>query len=93
MLFRSKGELYPVVTLVLYFGESPWREPRSLYERVSVPEALRPFVNDYRINVFEIAFMTDERIELFTSDFRIVSDYFAQMRRNRDSGRRKAKSP
>ena len=78
----AKGELYPVVTLVLYFGESPWREPRSLYERVSVPEALRPFVNDYRINVFEIAFMMDERIELFTSDFRIVADYFAQMRRH-----------
>ena len=80
----SKGGLYPVVTLVLYFGESPWTEPRSLYERVSVSEALRPFVNDYRINVFEIAYMTDERVKRFTSDFRIVADYFVQMRRNRD---------
>ena len=80
----SKGVLYPVVTLVLYFGESPWTEPRSLYERVSVSEALRPFVNDYRINVFEIAYMTDERVKRFTSDFRIVADYFVQMRRNRD---------
>ena len=44
----AKGGLYPVVTLVLYFGESPWTEPRSLYERVSVPEALSPFVNDSR---------------------------------------------
>lgn len=80
----AKGGLYPVVTLVLYFGESPWTEPRSLYERVSVPEALRPFVNDYRLNVFEIAYMTDERVKRFMSDFRIVADYFVQMRRNRD---------
>ena len=80
----AKGGLYPVVTLVLYFGESPWTEPRSLYERIPVSEALRPFVNDYRINVFEISHMTDERVALFTSDFRIVADYFVQMRRDRD---------
>ncbi len=80
----AKGGLYPVVTLVLYFGESPWTEPRSLYERIPVSEALRPFVNDYRINVFEISHMTDERVALFASDFRIVADYFVQMRRDRD---------
>ena len=33
----SAGQgLYPVVTLVLYFGDSPWTAPRTLFERVSV---------------------------------------------------------
>ena len=80
----AKGGLYPVVTLVLYFGDDPWTAPRSLYERVQVPGELRPFVSDHRINVFEISFLTDEQTERFTSDFRIVADYFVQMRRNRD---------
>ncbi len=80
----AKGGLYPVVTLVLYFGDAPWTEPRSLYERIPIPEDLKPFVSDHRINVFEISWMTDEQVELFTSDFRIVADYFVQMRRKRD---------
>ena len=81
----SAGQgLYPVVTLVLYFGDSPWTAPRTLFERVSVAEGLKPFVNDYRVNVFEVPRLTDEQVERFTSDFRIVADYFVQMRRKRD---------
>ena len=80
----EKGGLYPVVTLVLYFGDSPWTAPRSLYERVRVPDEMKPFVSDHRVNLFEISFLTDEQVERFTSDFRIVADYFVQMRRKRD---------
>ena len=65
--------LYPVITLVLYFGERRWTAPRSLYERIQVPEELRPFVNDLKLNVFEVAFLTDEQVERFTSDFKIVA--------------------
>ena len=76
--------LYPVVTLVLYFGEAPWTGPRTLFERVSVAEGLRPFVNDYRVNVFEIPRLTAEQVGQFRSDFRIVADYFVQMGRDGD---------
>ncbi len=41
-------------------------------------------MNDLKLDVFEVAFLTDEQIERFTSDFRIVADYFVQMRRDRD---------
>ena len=72
----SAGQgLYPVVTLVLYFGDSPWTAPRTLFERVSVAEGLKPFVNDYRVNVFEIPRLTAEQVGQFKSDFRIVADY------------------
>ncbi|CBL28666.1 Putative transposase, YhgA-like [Fretibacterium fastidiosum] len=76
--------LYPVVTLVLYFGEAPWTGPRTLFERVSVAEGLRPFVNDYRVNVFEVPRLTAEQVGQFRSDFRIVADYFVQMGRDGD---------
>ena len=83
-LSEDRRGLYPVITLVLYFGERRWTAPRSLYERIEVPEELRPFVNDLKLNVFEVAFLTDEQVERFTSDFKIVADYFVQMRRDRD---------
>ena len=76
--------LYPVVTLVLYFGEAPWTGPRTLFERISVAEGLRPFVNDYRVNVFEIPRLTAKQVGQFRSDFRIVADYFVQMGRDGD---------
>ena len=41
-------------------------------------------MNDLKLNVFEVAFLTDEQVERFTSDFRIVADYFVQIRRDQD---------
>ena len=42
---------HPVVTLILYFGEERWNGPRSLSECLEIPERLKPFVSDYKINV------------------------------------------
>lgn len=85
LLEKETGVRYPVVTLVLYFGHKKhWNQPISLLERVNVPEKFRPFVNDYKINLFEIAYLTHEQVELFQSDFRIVADYFVQKREKGD---------
>ena len=74
---------YAVVTLVLYFGyKQRWTEPQTLYETVNVPEKFKPYVPDMKINVFEIAWLTDEQLSRFKSDFRIVADYFVQKRKN-----------
>ena len=78
----DQAERYPVITLVLNFGSRKWGKSKSLYQRISVPEELKPYVSDYRINVFDIAFLSDEEIALFHSDFKIVADYFAHHRTN-----------
>ena len=39
-----------------------------------------PYVNDYRINLVEVAFLDPETVAKFQSDFRIVADYFVQKR-------------
>ena len=44
----------------------------------------RPFVNDYKVNLFEIVFLSREQVNLFQSDFRIVADYFVQKREKGD---------
>ena len=77
--------LYPIVTIVLYFGyEHEWKQKLTLKECLNIPDELQPYVNDYRINLFRIAFLKQEQVEQFQSDFRVVADYFVQMRKTRD---------
>ena len=77
--------MYPVVTIVLYFGyEREWKQRLTLKECLSIPEELQPYVNDYRINLFQIAFLEQEQVEQFQSDFKVVADYFVQMRKTHD---------
>lgn len=81
-LNEDQKDRYPVITLVLYYGHKKhWDEPLSLVERLKVPEKFRPFVNDYKVNLFEIAFLDEEKVKLFKSDFKVVADYFVQMRK------------
>ena len=77
-----KGEKpYPVITIVLYFGyKRRWNQATTLYETLEIPEELRPYVNDTKINLFEIAYLSREQVNLFKSDFKVVADYFVQMR-------------
>ena len=76
---------YPVITLVLYLGyEKEWNYPKTLFEVLDIDEDIKPYVNDFKINLFEIAYLNREKIDLFKSDFRILADYLYQMRVNRD---------
>lgn len=84
LLKKKTGKLYPVVTIVLYFGwTAHWNQPKSLKKVLQVPKELDKYVNDYAINVFEIAWLSDEQVKKFKSDFRIVADFFTQMRKNK----------
>lgn len=76
----AERELYPVVTLVLYFGKTPWNHRRSLFECLNVPEKLKPFANDYKINVCEVAHISKEQAAKFKSDFSIVAEFFASLK-------------
>ncbi|MBR1707768.1 MAG: Rpn family recombination-promoting nuclease/putative transposase [Clostridia bacterium] len=81
---NRKKPAYPVVTLVLHFcTDKRWKEkaPTSLYETVDVPDELKKFVPNVKINVFDIAWLTPKQVGMFKSDFRIVADYFVQVRK------------
>lgn len=78
----NKKDRYPVITLVLYFGSERWNKARTLSECFDIPDRFRPYFNDYRINLFEIAFLSDEQVKMFKSDFGAVAEYFVQTRKN-----------
>ena len=82
--YKAK-QITPVITLVLYFGtEKRWQYPQNLKALMDIPDGLEPYVNDYHIHVFEIAWLTDEQISMFQSDFRVVARYFSEKRKNKD---------
>ena len=83
LLDTNQKKRYPVATLVLYFGtEEKWSKAKNLYDCFEVPEKLKPFVNDYKINVFNIAFLSPKTIAMFKSDFKIIAEYFRAKRLN-----------
>lgn len=85
LLNKKVGKRYPVATLVLYFGtKTKWTAPENLYDCFDIPKKLKPFVSNYKINVFNIAWLNDETIEMFQSDFKIVAKYFQTIRLKKD---------
>lgn len=50
---KKTDKFTPVVTVVVYFGSEPWDGPKSLHEMLNLPEELKPYVNDVKINLVE----------------------------------------
>ena len=75
----------PVITMVLHFGvKHRWNYPYSIKELLNIPDYLDEYVNNYRIFVYDIAWLTDEQLAMFQSDFGIVARHFVETRRNKD---------
>ena len=51
---------------------------------MEIPKCLDRYVNDYQMHVFEVAWLTEEQISHFRSDFKVVANFFVQKRKNRD---------
>lgn len=81
----DEEKLYPVITLVLYFGtKSRWNAKKNLKGIIDTPDYLDEYVNDVKINVCEVAWLDAEIINKFTSDFKIIANFFACKRENSD---------
>ena len=84
-LLAKRKRIAPVVSLVLYFGtEARWEDYKSIKELMSFPKELDGYVNDYKINVIEVAWLTEEQLRMFKSDFGIVANFFVQRRKNKE---------
>lgn len=81
---KIRKKRYPVITIVLYFGKTPWKKPLSLYDVLDISEELKPFINDYKINLIDVPRLTKQQVAKFTSDFQIIADYFVQLNEKND---------
>ena len=84
--YSSKWSVYlKDLTIVLYFGtEHRWYGKRNIKGLMKIPEGLDDYINDYKMQVFEVAWLTEEQISRFRSDFKIVANFFVQKRKNKD---------
>lgn len=83
-LQKSRKEILPVMTIVLYYGtEHHWYAKKNIKALMKIPDGMEKYINDYKIQIFEVAWLTEEEIEKFQSDFRIVANFFAQKRKNK----------
>ena len=76
----GKNALAPVITIVLYFGSKRWSTGKNLAGLLSVPDELKNYFNDYKINVVEVSWLSEDQIQLFKSDFKIVANFFVKKR-------------
>ena len=84
-LQQERSKILPVVTIVLYFGtDRHWRSGKNIKSLMEIPTGLDEFVSDYQIKVFEIAWLSEEQIRRFRSDFRIVANFFVNKRKNKN---------
>ena len=84
-LLEERKKIIPVVTIVLYFGtDRHWNSRKKIKELMEIPKCLDRYVNDYQMHVFEVAWLTEEQISHFRSDFKVVANFFVQKRKNRD---------
>lgn len=82
---HDKKTIVPVITMVLYYGtDRRWTAPANIKSLIKVPDGLDKYVNDVKANVFEIAWLTDDQISKFKSDFKIVANFFVNRRKNKD---------
>lgn len=69
---------YPVISIVLNFSKKRWEKNKKLSDIMTIPEQMKPYFQDYGINVFDIAYLSKQQVSMFTSDFQIVADYFVK---------------
>ena len=81
----KKKSMYPGITLVLNFSDDRWEKNKSLHQALNVSKEWESYVQDYKIHVFDIAFLEDEVIEKFQSDFRQVARFFKDRRLGKDT--------
>ena len=83
---KKSKKRYPVITIVLYFGENQsWNYSSHLTDcfntKLPKDDALWKYISDYKINVFDIGALTDDELKLFQSDFREIAEHFVKVRK------------
>ena len=74
--FLKDDTIAPVITLVIYFGLTPWDGPRSLHEMMAVKnQQLLSFVPDYHIHLLEPHCISDDDLQKFSTNLREVMGY------------------
>lgn len=66
---RKEDKLIPIITVVIYLGESEWDGPRSLYDMLDIQsDELKKYIPNYWINLISPADMDEKEFDRFNTD-------------------------
>ena len=75
---KKTDKFTPVITIVIYYGETPWDGAVTLHDMLDIPSEVAEYVNDYRMILIEarnnrLSLCNGNNIDLFNL-FRILLD-------------------
>lgn len=74
--FRKEDKIYPVISLVFYYGLNPWDASRDLYgmfhqeQEIRNSEIWKQYVPNYKLNLIDAGDVED--VEKFSSDLQLI---------------------
>ena len=66
-IMEEKSDIFPVITFVIYYGEEEWKH--------KIEGTITKYVSDYKVNLIDLKKMTEDDINKFKKDFRLLADY------------------
>ena len=75
--------IYPVFTIVIYWGKNEWKAPTTLKERIECPTEIIDVVSDYKFKLIDMARLSDEEIDKFRDDFKFIAGILSKKRNYR----------
>ena len=71
-------DIYPVITFVIYYGEEEWKHETTLHKRLNLDSELKHYVSDYSINLIDLKKLSEDDINKFKKDFKLIADYMVK---------------
>lgn len=83
---RKGDKLVPIITAVVYFGDSTWDGSRSLFEMLEVPDKrMYNYLNDYKMNLISPVDMSEEDFEKFHTDLGLAMKVIKHQKEDADT--------
>ena len=70
--------IYPVFTIVIYWGKREWKVPTRLKERLTCPPELEAEISDHKFKLIDMARLSNKEIENYKSDFSFIAGVLAK---------------
>ena len=71
-------DIFPVITFVIYYGEEEWKHETTLHKRLNLGSELKHYVSDYSINLIDLKKLSEDDINKFKKDFKLIADYMVK---------------
>lgn len=74
----AHDRITPIITLIIYYGEEAWSGPDSLWDMMDIPDAFKPYIDNYHIHVFQVrngdnyTFKNPDNKDFFT----LISEFY-----------------